>query len=210
MELTYKTVREMAQAEIIEKKSRFISTVFHIENEEEAIQIINTVNRKNWDATHNCYAYVLGNKNEIQRYNDDGEPSGTAGMPILEVIRGTHVRDILVIVTRYFGGTLLGTGGLVRAYTDSTKAVLEIANIEENVWCSTYEIITDYVLVGKIQYLLSEEKLITLDIDYTDIVTLQIAIEKIREEEIITKLTELTSAKIKIRKLVEKFIKKTF
>ncbi|MDF2821619.1 MAG: yigZ [Clostridiales bacterium] len=208
MELIYKTVMESTKAEIEEKKSKFIGTIFHIENEEEATNIINMFHKKYWDATHNCYAYVLGYRNEVQRYNDDGEPSGTAGMPILEVIKGSDIKNILVIVTRYFGGTLLGTGGLVRAYTDCTKAVIDAANIEKNVWCSIYKVTVDYTLAGKLQYLFSTENIMTIGTEYTDSVTIEIAIEKADEESYKNKILDITNAKVSLINIGEKYIKK--
>ena len=112
----YKEIYEGGSDEVVEKKSRFIATVFPVKTEEEAVAIIEETKKKYWDARHNCFAYVIGSKNELQRFSDDGEPSGTAGKPILDVLTGEGVHNALIIVTRYFGGTLLGTGGLVRAY----------------------------------------------------------------------------------------------
>ena len=116
---SYQTVYRGGMGEIIEKKSRFIAEVYPIESEEQAAQILEETRKKYWDARHHCWAYVLGRNPAAERMSDDGEPAGTAGKPILEVIRGRKLTDVLVIVTRYFGGTLLGTGGLVRAYTSA-------------------------------------------------------------------------------------------
>ena len=118
----YKTVLEGGEGEIIEKKSRFIATVRPVEKEEEALSFIEEMRKKYWDATHNCYAYVIGERQEVMRCSDDGEPGGTAGKPMLDVLLGEELYNTAVVVTRYFGGTLLGTGGLVRAYS---KAVQE-------------------------------------------------------------------------------------
>ena len=112
-----KIVYQGNSAEIIEKKSRFIADIFSVSSEEEALQILEKVKKKYWDARHHCWAYVVGDEQVQERCSDDGEPSGTAGKPILEVIRGNEIHNVLIVVTRYFGGTLLGTGGLVRAYT---------------------------------------------------------------------------------------------
>ena len=114
-----------AEGEITEKKSRFIGQIYEIHSEEDALKIIESIRKKYWDARHNCYAYVLGRNNEIQRFSDDREPSGTAGKPILEVLLGNEIRNALIVVTRYFGGVLLGTGGLVRAYTNSSIAAID-------------------------------------------------------------------------------------
>ena len=121
MTVAYKTVYEGGTAEVVEKKSRFIATVFAVSTEEAALGHIEEMRKKYWDARHNCYAYVIGTKGEVQRFSDDGEPSQTAGKPMLDVLLGEEVRNVLVVVTRYFGGTLLGTGGLVRAYSKAAK-----------------------------------------------------------------------------------------
>ena len=121
----YQTVYEGGTGEIVEKKSRFIATVRPVETEEEALAFIEEMKKKYWDARHNCFAYVLGERQEIMRCSDDGEPSGTAGRPMLEVLLAEEIRNVAVVVTRYFGGTLLGTGGLVRAYSQAVKAGLE-------------------------------------------------------------------------------------
>ena len=125
----YKTVYSGGEAEIIEKKSRFIATVKPVKSEEEAITFIEGLKKKYWNATHNCFAYVIGERFQTQRCSDDGEPSGTAGRPMLDVLLGEEVHDVAVVVTRYFGGTLLGTGGLVRAYQEATKAGLNASKI---------------------------------------------------------------------------------
>ena len=128
----YKTVYCGGEAEIIEKKSRFIATVRPVKSEEEAIAFIESMKKKYWNATHNCSAYVIGEHFQIQRCSDDGEPSGTAGKPMLDVLLGEEIHDVVVVVTRYFGGTLLGTGGLVRAYSSSTKEGLLASKVKES------------------------------------------------------------------------------
>ena len=121
MDKSYKTVYESGTGEIVEKKSRFIASVWPIQTEEDALNIIDQLKKKYWDAKHNCFAYVLGIKDEIQRCSDDGEPAKTAGKPILDILLGEEIHNALIVVTRYFGGTLLGTGGLVRAYQYAAK-----------------------------------------------------------------------------------------
>ena len=125
----YKVVYKGGQDEIIEKKSRFIATVAPVESEEEALAFIEAMKKKYWDARHNCFAYVIGERGQLARCSDDGEPGGTAGKPMLDVLLGEEVRNVVVVVTRYFGGTLLGTGGLVRAYSSSTQAGLHASVI---------------------------------------------------------------------------------
>ena len=130
----FHTVYEGGEAEIIEKKSRFIATVLPVTCEEEALEFIESMKKKYWNATHNCYAYVIGERFETQRCSDDGEPQGTAGKPMLDVLLGEEIHNTAVVVTRYFGGTLLGTGGLVRAYSGAVKAGLEASKIITKNW----------------------------------------------------------------------------
>ncbi len=166
----YKIVYKGGVGEIEEKKSRFIATVEPIEKEEDAIAFIEKMKKKYWDARHNCSAYVIGEKNQIQRCSDDGEPSQTAGRPMLDVLLGEGVHNVVVVVTRYFGGTLLGTGGLVRAYSGATKEGLNHSVIVTKKLGSKYEIDTDYNGIGKIQYIIGQMGLTTLDTIYTDAV----------------------------------------
>ena len=127
--MNIKIVYQGNTAEIIEKKSRFIADIFSVSSEEEALQILEKVKKKYWDARHHCWAYAIGNEQVQERLSDDGEPSGTAGKPILEVIRGNEIHNVLIVVTRYFGGTLLGTGGLVRAYTQAAQEGIAASTI---------------------------------------------------------------------------------
>ena len=139
---SYKTVYSDSETEFIEKKSRFIGRCFHVESENDAIKKLEQIRKENWDATHNCYAYIL--KNGCSRFSDDGEPSGTAGMPIIETMKHSGVTDALVIVTRYFGGILLGTGGLVRAYSKSAADAITAARIVQMIPCNCFSIKTSY------------------------------------------------------------------
>lgn len=164
----YKTVYKEAQAEIIEKKSRFIATVRPVDDEADAKAFIEDLRKKYWDASHNCFAYQIGERNEIQRFSDDGEPSGTAGRPILDVLKGEDIRNVIVVVTRYFGGTKLGTGGLVRAYGRSAKEGLTAAHIIEKICYQKVRVTVDYTLVGKIQYETLQAEHIIHDTVYTD------------------------------------------
>jgi uncharacterized YigZ family protein len=167
----YKTVSKQATAEITEKKSRFIANVCPISAEQQGLDFLQSVRSKYYDARHNVFAYVL-RQNNIQRYSDDGEPSGTAGMPTLDVIRKEGLTDLLVVVTRYFGGILLGTGGLVRAYTKAAKEGIEAAGIITRRFCRQYSIQVDYTLLGKVQHEAAQMDCIPGEILYTDQVTL--------------------------------------
>ena len=147
-----KYIKDYATGEYEEKKSRFIGEVFPIKSEEEAQEHINAVRKKYYDARHHCYAYVIGDNYEIMKQSDDGEPSQTAGMPILNVLKGQDIHDALMIVTRYFGGTLLGTGGLVRSYTNAAKAAVDNAVVLSAIQGYRAEAEIPYTLVGKIKY----------------------------------------------------------
>ncbi len=186
-----------------EKKSRFIAAAYKVDSEEEVSSYIEAARKQYWDARHNCYAYVIGDNNEITRCSDDGEPSGTAGKPILEVILGSKVHNCLIIVTRYFGGTLLGTGGLVRAYTKAAKDALIDSSLSILVLGICYEVITDYNAVGKIQYIAADIEAIIKDTIYTDIVKFTILIEKEKGTQLCTRITEGTNGKAVINKICD-------
>lgn len=191
----YKTVYQGGEGIVVEKKSRFIATVMPIASEEEAVAFVERMKKKYWDARHNCFAYVLGEHHEIKRYSDDGEPGGTAGMPMLNVLTGEDIHDTAVVVTRYFGGTLLGTGGLVRAYSAAVKEGLASSIvIEKN---TGYELFvhTDYNGVGKIQYILGQRGLYTLDSEYTDTVTLKVLVPVTEADTVEKEITEATGAR---------------
>ena len=189
MQSQYKTVYLGGEAEIVEKKSRFIATVRPVKSEEEAVEFLESMRKKYWNATHNCFAYVIGEHFQIQRCSDDGEPSGTAGKPMLDVLLGEQIHDVVVVVTRYFGGTLLGTGGLVRAYAGATKEGLLASKVITKMYGKKYLIQTDYSGLGKIQYILGQRGLTILDSIYTDAVTLEVLLP---EEEVKTVLEEIT------------------
>jgi len=195
-----KTIYTGARSEIIEKKSRFISTTSPLVSEEEAINFITGVKKEHYNATHNCYAYCLGERDEIMRCSDDGEPSGTAGKPILNVLLGRELHNIAIVVTRYFGGILLGTGGLVRAYSKAAEEGINQSIIITKRYAIRVYLVTDYSEIGKIQYLLANQELTTVDTRYTDVVTLEllVPIEQVGEMEY--EITELTNGKTLIRK----------
>lgn len=186
------------QGEIVEKKSRFICTVVAVNTEEEAITFIEKMRKQYWDATHNCFAYVIGERQQIQRCSDDGEPSGTAGRPMLDVLLGNKLSNAAVVVTRYFGGTLLGTGGLVRAYSKSTQVGLENSVVFEKCCGKQVSISTDYNGIGKLQYIAATMELHTLDTEYTDKVVVKLLVPEDKLDEMDKKVTEATSGKAKI------------
>lgn len=199
MLLQYRTVYEGGENEIVEKKSRFIATVIPAETEEDALNFIEAMKKKYWNATHNCYAYVIGERNELQRCSDDGEPGGTAGRPMLDVLLGEEIHNVAVVVTRYFGGTLLGTGGLVRAYSSATKAGLESSVIITKIHGVKLHITTDYTGLGKIQYILGQRGLKILDSIYTDKVELSVLIPGEELEQVKAEITEGTSGQAEMK-----------
>ena len=193
----YKTVYSGGEAEIIEKKSRFIATVQPVKSEEEALAFIESMRKKYWNATHNCFAYVIGEHFQIQRCSDDGEPSGTAGKPMLDVLLGEEIHDVVVVVTRYFGGTLLGTGGLVRAYSGATKEGLLASNVITKMYGQKLSVLTDYTGLGKIQYILGQRGLTILTSIYTDRVELEVLLSEAEIHSVMTEITEGTNGQAK-------------
>ena len=181
------------EAEIVEKKSRFIATVIPVKSEEEAITFIESLKKQYWNATHNCFAYVIGDHFQTQRCSDDGEPSGTAGRPMLDVLLSEEVHDVAVVVTRYFGGTLLGTGGLVRAYQGATKAGLGAATMITKFYGQKVSVKTDYTGLGKIQYILGQRGLQILHSEYTDSVTLEVLLPETQTRQVMAEITEGTN-----------------
>lgn len=196
-----KLVYKSGEGEIVEKKSRFIAAVLPIESEEEAVQYIEQYKKKYWDARHNCYAYSVGLEQPILRFSDDGEPSGTAGKPILEVITGQELHNVLVIVTRYFGGTLLGTGGLVRAYTDATKVGIENSTVVTQKLGKKLSISTNYTDIGKLQYFFNKDQIDVEDTIYEADVKAILYVPLSEIDYVKKQITEMTSGQAVIEEL---------
>ena len=199
----YRIVIEEGEGVVIEKKSRFIATVKKVETEEEAVAFIEAMKKKYWDARHNCSAFVLGSRGEVTRCSDDGEPSGTAGRPMLEVLLGENLRNVAVVVTRYFGGVLLGTGGLVRAYTQAVKEGLSacvLGTMREGV---RLRVETDYNGIGKILYILGSRGIEPEASEYTDIVNLTLLFPIEWKDALCKEFTEATAGKAKMEVLEE-------
>lgn len=184
--------------EIVEKKSRFIGQVMPVDSEEEAYAFVESIKKKHYDARHNCFAFSIGEEMPLLRFSDDGEPQGTAGKPILEVITGSGIHNICIVVTRYFGGTLLGTGGLVRAYTDASKAAL--AECETKLMQRIYpvEIKTNYTDMGKIQYILNTNEIRINDTVFAEDVLFTTEIPVPIKDRILSEITEATGARAQI------------
>lgn len=189
----YRFVYKGGEGEIEEKKSRFIAQVKEISSEQEALDFLAAVRKKYWDARHNCYAYVLGPNHELQRCSDDGEPQGTAGRPILDVLLREDIHNCVIVITRYFGGTLLGTGGLVRAYQKASQEGLSASTILTRQEGRLIQINTDYQGIGKIQYLLGKEQIPITDSEYTDRVCLTAVFPEETADSLLTEITEQTN-----------------
>ena len=191
---SYKTLHDFGSDEIIIEKSTFIGYAKPIKTEEEAVEFVNEIKKKHKDATHNVWAYTVGPTMNIQRYSDDGEPQGTAGIPTLEVIKKEDLRDVVVVVTRYFGGIKLGAGGLVRAYTKGAKVGLEAAKIIEKVMYKEVKIKIDYNQLGKVQNEIMNLGYFIKDTVYEDNVEI-IVYSKLEEVEALTsRMIDITSA----------------
>lgn len=186
------------QGEITEKKSRFIATVRPVESEDEAVSFINETKKKYWDARHNCSAFVIGKRQELTRCSDDGEPAGTAGRPMLDVLLKENIHNTAVVVTRYFGGVLLGTGGLVRAYQQATKAGLSASEIIEKKEGAVLFIRTDYTGIGRLQYLFAQEKITVMDTAYEADVLVKAVIPENDKKRIEKTIIEQTNGTAKL------------
>ena len=204
----YKTVYIGGTDELIEKKSRFIATVRPVENEEQALSFIEEMRKKYWDARHNCYAYTTGLNRENTRASDDGEPSQTAGRPMLDVLLGADLYNTAVVVTRYFGGVLLGTGGLVRAYSGATAKGIEASTVIEKIYGTALEISTDYNGYGKLQYLAAQNDYAVLGTEFSQDVKMQLLISLDHENAARKLITEATNGKARIEKTGEQYFSK--
>lgn len=197
---SYRVITKNGSGEIVEKKSRFIANVFAVESQEEAEQRIAEISKKYWDARHNCYAFVIGENSENTRCSDNGEPSGTAGKPILEVITGAGITNVLVIVTRYFGGVLLGTGGLVRAYTQAAQAGLAASEVGEKVYSQKLTLKVGYNMINNVQYYLNQNEIPIADSRYEADVEFDICVREADIARIVDGLTQKCEGQITITK----------
>ncbi|MCR4610384.1 MAG: YigZ family protein [Lachnospiraceae bacterium] len=192
-----------AAGEVTVKKSRFIAAICPVQSEQEATEYIKAKKKQYHDARHNCSCYIVG-KGDIEKSSDDGEPSGTAGRPMLEVIKGQGLYNVVCVVTRYFGGVLLGTGGLVRAYSDAVKEALSVSELCQTFSVEVIEVVSDYNNWPKIEQLARVESLLVGDTDYMENVKAKIEIPIDSVEPVIEKITDLTNAKAKITRLETK------
>lgn len=200
----YKTVEKEASDFFIEKKSKFIGYAKPVITQEEAVEFISKIKSKHWDATHNVYAYVL-RENNIQRYSDDGEPSGTAGVPVLDVMLKESLVDVCVVATRYFGGTLLGAGGLVRAYSHTSKIALDAAGIITMAQCSIMSAEVDYSFYDRLNILLSDFSAVILNTSFSDKVCVEFSVKENIVDLLNAKLIDVSNGKY-----ISKFLRSEF
>lgn len=199
--MKFKTVFQEAQDEFVEKKSRFIGMAFPVESEEEVQLYLEDIRKQYWNASHNgVYAYSVGVRKEIQRFSDGGEPTHTAGLPILDILKSEAIHNTLIVVIRYFGGTLLGTGGLVRAYSKAAKLALTAAGVIEKESYIRNALTMEYTLLGKMQYGLLQDSYTIEDIQYTEAVTMRLLIPEDRQEIFEKRITELSEGRIQTQR----------
>ena len=202
----YKTVEKEGVDEFVEKKSRFIGHVKPVKTQQEATEFINSLKSKYWDATHNVYAYVL-RENNICRSSDDGEPSGTAGVPVLDVLLKEQLVDVCVVVTRYFGGTLLGAGGLVRAYSHGSKIAVESGGIITMAPCKIMTVSVNYSFYDRMNNLLADSGANVIESDFSDVVNIKFSIKADNKDILADKLTQQSNGKYSLKEIGEKFAK---
>jgi uncharacterized YigZ family protein len=203
---SYYTVKKEGMDEIIIQKSRFIGYVRRVESEEAAREFIEEIKKKHADATHNCSAYMIGEHDQIQKANDDGEPSGTAGVPMLEVLKKQNLKDTAVVVTRYFGGIKLGAGGLIRAYGNTTSEAIQTTGVVRRQLMQGFSVTIDYTLLGKLENKLRNSEHILETINYLEKVECIVYVESGKEEDFQEWITNLTSDQAEIKETEKKYI----
>ena len=201
---TYKTIIDDITTQFTEKHSRFIGYVAHTETDEEAVAFIDKIRSQHSDARHNVYAYVLNSENRM-RYSDDGEPHGTAGKPILDIINGAELKDVTVVVTRYFGGILLGTGGLTRAYSKGASDVASVSKIVTRTYGSVIALTLPYTLYGKINPFIISSGAVTLDSEFSENVDIKVFVPEKDIKPFCESLVDLANGKIEIKELNKQF-----
>ena len=193
--MSYKTIKEYGCDEFVEKKSRFIGYAMPVKTSQEALDFIAKIKSKHYDATHNVSAYIIKDEN-VKRYSDDGEPQGTAGIPSLDVLEKQGLVDVCVVVTRYFGGIMLGAGGLVRAYSHGAKIAIDAAKVVTMADCIRFSLTLDYNLYGKINYIIPDYNIRTENSEFTDSITLTLLILKERFDAFKKQVCEITNGSI--------------
>jgi len=195
------SIKQITKAELIEKKSRFIATLYPIDSEEDGYAHLEAHRRQNKEANHNCWAMITGIAQKTERASDDGEPSGTAGKPMLDLLRGAELTNVLVVVTRYFGGTLLGTGGLVRAYSEATRQAIQNAEIITKLSGVQLSIQIEYPLLGKVQHYLEHSNVTDVQLVYSNFIDITFLVTDMDKDRMIHDLEDLTHGTVIITEL---------
>ena len=203
---SYKTLMKRGCDEFIVNKSRFIGYGAPAETEEEALAFLAEIRKKHADATHNCYAYIIGRNMGVMRYSDDGEPGGTAGMPIIEVMKNRGVVNACVVVTRYFGGVLLGAGGLVRAYTQGAVTAIDACGVGVMHPTARYMMDVSYAMVSRVEYFLKSAPVIVEDKDFSDVITLTLLVKCADEDKLLADLTQLSEGRLEPMRFDETYM----
>ena len=206
MAASYKTLMKRGCDEFIVNKSRFIGYGAPAETEEEALAFLAEIRKKHADATHNCYAYIIGRNMGVMRYSDDGEPGGTAGMPIIEVMKNRGVVNACVVVTRYFGGVLLGAGGLVRAYTQGAVTAIDACGIGVMYPTARYMMDVPYPMLSRVEYFLKSAPVIVEDKDFSDVITLTLLVKCADEDKLLSDLTQLSEGRLEPMRFDETYM----
>ena len=206
MAASYKTLMKRGCDEFIVNKSRFIGYGAPAETEEEALAFLAEIRKKHADATHNCYAYIIGRNMGVMRYSDDGEPGGTAGMPIIEVMKNRGVVNACVVVTRYFGGVLLGAGGLVRAYTQGAVTAIDACGIGVMHPTARYMMDVSYPMLSRVEYFLTSAPVIVEDKDFSDVITLTLLVKCADEDKLLSDLTQLSEGRLEPMRFDETYM----
>ncbi len=196
--LSYNVIAADAEGYYEDKKSRFLAVIHPVSSEQEAIDFISSVKKKYYDARHNCYAMIIGPGKEFQRSSDDGEPAKTAGAPMLEVLSGADLTNVVAVVTRYFGGTLLGTGGLIRAYQGALKDALGNAVIRKVVYCADISVRIPYPDQGSVSYYLETQGILVMSTEYKEDVTYLIRVNDPEADQLMKRITDITQGRAKI------------
>lgn len=197
MEKPYRTICEAAEEEIVIQKSRFIGRCFPVTVEKDATDILQQIRKQHWDANHNCFAYSIGRFNDCARYSDDGEPSGTAGLPMMELLKHQQLTDVLLVVTRYFGGVLLGTGGLIRAYTASSKAAIETAGIAVMQPSDAYKIQMDYAQWARLELPIRKSGVRIEPPEYAEILYIKVWVKQNEAEQFVANCVDWSEGRVK-------------
>lgn len=204
----YTTILEDVEGGIVEKRSRFIANVFHVETEEEAKIKLNEIKKKYFDAKHHVYAYRIFGGTVIEKFSDDGEPAQTAGKPIIDLIKKKDIYNILIVVTRYFGGILLGTGGLTRAYTQAANVCIENSTIEEMVYSAIMDLAINYEQLDVIKHYCNSSKLKIFKIEYLDKILIQICVDKNQYDKVKEDINNILAGKVEFKGVYYKYVKK--